>query len=679
MAGFETDKVRNLTLVGHGGSGKTSLGEALLFKAGVTKRLGSVPDGTSLLDYSEESRDKKSSLDSALCHFNYDDLQINLIDTPGVAAFCGPAIASLAASELAVLVVSAASGIQVNTRRMFNRARDFGLGVWIVVNHIDAPNVDLPGLLDQIQETFGAECVPMTLPCDGGKGVVDCFANESGASDFSDVGEAHTGLLEALVGADDDLMEKYLGGELSKEEAESAGANAVAQGACVPVFFTDSVGDVGIGEFLGALRSFCPSPVTGKQRVLVDGDKTTELAASDSGPFVGQVFKITTDPKSHIKYLAIRVLSGSLTPDMTVKSARDTKGTRPGHVLKLHGPEHAELKAGCAGDIIALAKLDFHIGETLYATDEGTVGMPVFPKPMFALAIESKSHGDEDKISAALRRYQDEDICFVSERGMGGELIIRGMGDLQLRTCLNRMAHQNKLEVTTKPPRIPYRETITGSATNIEYTHKKQSGGSGQFGRVIINVLPAGRGEGYEFIDKIFGGAIDQAFRPSVDKGIRTQMADGVMAGYPVVDVKVELIDGKVHPVDSKDIAFQIAGRGAFKDGFMKAKPTLLEPIVEMEVTVPADHVGDIQGDLASRRGRPLGQEVIPGGMAVIKATVPLAEVADYASRLSSMTGGQGSYTMELSHYDPVPGNVQQQVIDQHKKELEEQAAHAHH
>jgi elongation factor G len=250
------------------------------------------------------------------------------------------------------------------------------------------------------------------------------------------------------------------------------------------------------------------------------------------------------------------------------------------------------------------------------------------------------------------------------------------MGDLQLRTCLTRMAHQYKLEVDTKPPRIPYRETITGTASNIEYTHKKQSGGSGQFGRVIINVLPAARGEGYEFVDKIFGGAIDQSYRPSVDKGVRLQMAEGVMAGYPVVDVKVELIDGKTHPVDSKDIAFQIAGRGAFREGFMKAKPTLLEPIVEIEVTVPADNVGDITGDLASRRGRPQGQEVLPGGLTVIKATVPLAEVSDYASRLSSITGGQGSYTMELSHYDPVPGNVQQQIIDQHKKELEEHAAH---
>jgi elongation factor G len=294
---------------------------------------------------------------------------------------------------------------------------------------------------------------------------------------------------------------------------------------------------------------------------------------------------------------------------------------------------------------------------------------------MFSLALESKSRGDEDKIVQALKRISESDPCFVTERGTGGELVIRGMGDSQLRTYLSHMAHHQKLEVDTRPPRIPYCETVTGSASDIEYTHKKQSGGSGQFGRVIINVLPTERGAGYEFVDKIFGGAIDHAFRVSVDKGIRAQMAEGVLAGYPVQDVKVELIDGKTHPVDSKDIAFQIAGRGAFKDGFMKSKPVLLEPIVLIEVTAPADKVGDIQGDLASRRGRPQGQEMLPGGMAIIKAMIPLAEVSDYASRLSGLTAGQGSFSMDESHFEVVPGNIQQQIIDAHKKELSE-AAH---
>ncbi|MEK7710678.1 MAG: elongation factor G [Planctomycetota bacterium] len=670
MALLEPHQYRNIALVGHGGSGKTSLAEALLFKAGVTNRLGKVQDKSSILDYTEESKEKLSSLDSALGYLTHKGLHVNLIDTPGLMAFCGPAIASLAAVECAAVVISASAGIQVNTRRMFERAREYGVGVWIVVNHIDAANIDLSALVGQVQETFGPQCVPFNLPADGGRKVVDCFTNESGEADFSDVSAAHTALIEALVSADDTFMEKYLVGELSKDEVEKIAAKAVAQGECVPIFFTNSLGDVGIEAFLNALPSFCPSPVTGMKRTLVDGEVKTVVEPKQGGPFVGQVFKISTDPKSHIKYLSVRVHSGKLTSDMTVKTVREPKGTRPGHVLRMLGPEHKDIEVGVAGDIIALAKLDFHIGETLFVDQGGMIEMPKTPNPMFSLAVVSKSRGDEDKISMALRRFQEEDPCFISERGTGGELIIRGMGEIQLRSYLTRMNHHYKLEVETKPPRIPYRETIMGTARDIEYTHKKQSGGAGQYGKVVINVLPNERGAGYEFVDKIFGGAIDQAYRSGVDKGVRAQMAEGVLAGFPVVDVKVELTDGKTHPVDSKDIAFQIAGRGAFKDGFMKAKPVLLEPIVHVEVIAPADNVGDITGDLASRRGRPQGQEMLPGGMAAIKAVVPLAEIADYNSRLSSITGGQGSYSMEFSHYEPVPGNLQQQIVDTHKKEV---------
>lgn len=670
MALPELAQIRNIALVGHGGSGKTSLAEAMLFKAGATTRLGKVQDQTSILDYSEESKEKRSSLDSSVAFFGYKGLHVNLIDTPGTMAFTGPAIAALSAAETAIVVISAHAGIQVNTRKLFERARELGLGIWVVINHIDAPNVDLPELLGQVKESFGMQCVPINLPAQGGKAVIDCFANESGASDMEDVGEAHTALIESLVGDDESMMEKYLGGEVSKEDVEKIAAKAIVHGACVPVFFTNSLGDVGISQLLDALQSFAAPPLQGPTRTFVEGDAKTSITPKKDGPFVGHVFKITTDPKSHIKYLAVRVHSGRLTSDMTVKSARDTKGTRPGHVLRFMGADHKEVEAGVAGDIIALAKLDFQIGETLCSDKIGTIEMPKFPQPMFSLAVVSKSRGDEDKIAQALRRFSEEDPCFVYERGTGGELIIRGMGETQLRSYLSRMQKYQKLEVETKPPRIPYRETITGKATDIEYTHKKQSGGSGQYGKVVINVLPNDRGAGYEFVDKIFGGAIDQAYRPSVDKGIRAQMAEGVLAGYPIVDVKVELTDGKTHPVDSKDIAFQIAGRGAFKEGFLKAKPVLLEPIVHVHVIVPAENVGDITGDLASRRGRPQGQEVLPGGMAVIDAVVPLAELSDYNSRLSSITGGQGSYSMEFSHYEPVPGNLQQSIVDAHKKEV---------
>jgi len=675
MANVDPKNIRNIALIGHTGSGKTSLAEALLFKTGVTNRLGSVQDKSSILDHTEEEREKLSSHDSAICHMTHGPLHINLVDTPGMAAFCGPAISGLAACELAVLVVSAGGGIQVNTRKMFQRASEYGLGMWFVINHIDASNLDLPLLVSELQESFGAHCVPINLPSGGGKSVVDCLKNESGSVDFGDVADTHTGLIETIVAADEDLMEKYLGGELSDDELVAAASRAVASGEIIPIFFTDSLHDVGINEFLDAIAAFCPSPVNGKKRLLISGEDQTDIVPDPNGPFLGQVFKISTDTKSHIKYLDIRVLSGTLTSDMHIKSLDEPKGTRPGQILKVQGSDRADTDSGVAGDIITLAKLDFAIGDIVFDKKGGTVAMPSRPDPMYALAIESKSRGDEDKISLALRRFSEEDPCFVLERNSSGEMVVRGVGELQIRTYLGRMAKHQKLEVDTKPPRIPYRETCLGTAKDIEYTHKKQSGGAGQFGRVIINVLPAERGEGYEFVDKIFGGSIDQAFRPSVDKGVRAQMAEGVLAGYPVVDVKVELIDGKTHPVDSKDIAFQIAGRGAFKEGFMKAKPVLLEPIVEIEVMVPAENVGDIQGDLASRRGRPQGQEVLPGNMTVIKAVVPLAEVSDYNSRLSSITGGQGSYHMEFSHYETVPGNIQQQIIDQHKKEVA--AAHS--
>lgn len=669
MAIFPPEQYRNVSLIGHSGCGKTTLAEAMLFKAGVTTRQGSVTDKTSILDYTEESREKLSSLDSAMAYLAHKGCHVNLVDTPGSTSFCGSAIASLAAVELGILVISASAGIQVNTRKMMDRARDYGLGTWIVINQMDAPNVDLPGLLAQVQELFGTKCVPMTLPKDGGKAVVNCLVNETGDADFSSVEEAHTALIETIVAADDALMEKYLGGEVSMDEVRNLAARAVASGAFVPVFFTNARNGVGVEDLLDSLATCCPSPVTGKRRVLVEGEKQTPIEPTQAGPFVGQVFKISTDPKSNIKYLGVRVHSGRLTSDTVIKSVKEPKGTRPGHTLRALGAEHKEVEAGVAGDIVCLAKLDFHVGDTLCSGSPGTIAMPALPRPMFALAVESKARGDEDKISAALRRFQEEDPCFVAERGTGGELVIRGMGDAQLRSYLTRMQKHYKLEVATRPPRIPYRETITGTAKDIEYTHKKQTGGAGQYGKVVINVLPAERGEGYEFVDKIFGGAIDGPFRVSVDKGIRLQCAEGVLAGYPVVDVKVELIDGKTHPVDSKDIAFQIAGRGAFKDGFMKAKPVLLEPIVSLEVTCPADKVGDIQGDLASRRGRPQGQDMLPGNMAVIRALIPLGEVADYASRLSSITGGQGSYSMEESHYEVVPGNVQQQIVDQAKKE----------
>jgi elongation factor G len=678
MAGYSTADIRNIALVGHQSAGKTSLADAILHVTGVTNRLGDVTNQSSHLDFIDEEKTRGCSIDSSLIHVTVDGKMINAIDTPGAPDFMGPGVAALAGVETAVCVVSAAAGIEVNTRRMMERAKNFGLGRMIVINKIDS-NLDLAGLISALQEMFGDECQPMNLPAEKGSKVVDCFINTSGSADVGSVDEAHTTLIERVVEADEQLMEEYLeSGEIDPEKLKPILSRAIAEGTFIPILFTDARNEIGVKELLDVVARYAPSPLEGKQREIVKDEESTPIKPDKGEPLVAQVFKVFSDPKSNIKYSMMRVFSGSMKSDTSIHFNDDRKAHRPGQLHKMQGADHPEIEEAIAGDLVAAAKLDTHIGDMIYAdAQEGKVPLPKFPVPMYALAIEPKSRSDADKVSGALTKFTDEDPCFAADRDpVTHELVIHGTGDLHLRTILSRMEHYFKLEVDTKPPKIPYRETIQGKISDVEYTHKKQSGGAGQFGRVIIGVEANERGAGYEFVDEIFGGAIDQSFRPSVDKGIQAQMKEGVIAGYPVVDVKVRLTDGKTHPVDSKDIAFQIAGREAFKIAFNKCKPVLLEPIVHVEVTVPTDNVGDIQGDLASRRGRPEGQDMLPGGFAVITGRVPLAEMADYHSRLSSITGGQGSYSMELSHYEAVPGNVQQQIIEQSKKEREEAAAH---
>ncbi|MEW6197334.1 MAG: elongation factor G [Planctomycetota bacterium] len=680
MGAHEIEKIRNIALVGHSGAGKTTLGEALLHKVGLTTRLGSVDDGTSVLDFDDEARERKHTVDSSLLYVEHEGHLLNLIDTPGMPDYCGQAIAALVGVETAAVVISAAAGIGVNTRRMFRLAGEYGLARMIVITRIDADNVNLDDVLNSIRETFGTRCHPINLPTGGGKAVVDCLAHDSGDADVLDVASCHTALIDAIVETDDALMEEFMEqGGVAPEKLAPAISKAVASGHVIPVLFTSSRHDLGIRELLDALVRYAPSPVVGKQRVLRVGSgeqaREVPIEPRPDGDFVAQVFKITSDPKSNIKYSVARVHRGTLTSEGQVFGAGERKGQRPGHVLKLRGADHADVPSASAGDIVAFAKLDFKIGDVLFAkAGEGTLPLPKTPTPMYALAVEPKARGDVEKISGALQRFAEEDLCFEYNREQEtGELVMRGLGDLHLTVIQSKMKRQFKLEVDTKAPKIPYRETISSSVKYVEYTHKKQTGGAGQFARVFIDMEPNERGKGYEFIDKIFGGVIDQSFRPSVDKGIRDQIKKGVIAGFPVVDVKVSLVDGKTHPVDSKDIAFQIAGRQVFKKAFVQCKPILLEPVVSMEVTVPADFMGDITRDIAGKRGQILGQDMLPGNQVVIKAQVPLAEVASYASQLKSVTGGQGSYMMELSHYDVVPPNVQQQIIAQHKTKEEEE------
>ncbi|HVP11286.1 MAG TPA: elongation factor G [Phycisphaerae bacterium] len=675
MPTYSTNDIRNIAIVGHSGSGKTSLCEAFLHVTGVTNRLGSVADKTSTLDTDDEEKDRGCSIDSHLLNISHEGRVINMIDTPGAPDFIGPAIASLAAVETAVLVVHAAAGIQVNTRRMSDIAKNFGLARAIVVNRIDAENIDLDGLLTALRETFGPEVTPVNLPAGGGKSVVDCIAQDKGDCDFSSVADTHTQIVERVAEVDDSLMNKYFEqGTLSLDDIHQNFVKAMIAGKLVPLLFTNARASVGAKELLSFIATCCPSPAEGKQRKLRVGDQEKPIDGKYS--FCGQVFKIAVDPKSNIKYSFIRALSGMAKPDGNLVLTGEKKGARPGHLLKFQGNEHKDIDEGVAGDIFAVAKMDFHIGDTVFGeSGEGKVAMPRFPTPMFALALEPKARGDETKIGDSVKRFTDTDPCFRSfQDPQTKELVISGVGDMHLRTILARMLRYFKLEVNTKPPKIPYRETITVPADG-HYRHKKQTGGAGQFGEVFLKVFPLERGTDppLEWSWDIFGGTIPGQFESAIKKGVTELMGEGALAGFPIQDVKVSIIDGKHHPVDSKEVAFKIAGKQAFKDAILKAKPVLLEPIVNIEVTVPSENVGDITGDLAQRRGRPSGQDMLPGGLAVIKAQVPLSKVADYHSRLSSISGGKGSYAMEFSHYETVPSNEVQAIIAQYKPKKEEE------
>ena len=671
--------IRNLVLLGHGGAGKTTLAEAMLHAAKVTGRFGSVDQGTSHFDHSDIEKERKHSVDPGLGHLEHAGKLINIIDAPGYPDFIGGAICALGGADVAAIVVSATAGIEVNTRRMFKAAKDADLPVALVINKIDGENIDLAALMGQLTETFGAACKAMNLPADGGKSVIDCFTNDSGAADFSDVADAHTQLNENIIEADEELMEAYLGGEeIPPAKLSAAFSEAMEKGAVVPILFTAAREEVGVTELMDAVAKYFPAPTDARGAPVKNGEdedaEPVELTADPSKPFVGQAFKITSDP--FVGKLAwVRILQGTMTSDTTYQLRDEKKSSKIGHLFKIQGKETDEVSAALAGDIVALAKVEeIRCGDVLHS-EAGAMfrAVPPSPTPMYSLAVTPKSRGDEQKISEALSKLADEDPTFQTTRdAQTNETVISGIGDLHLRIMLTKMKNRFDLDVETKPPKIPYRETITGKAEG-HHRHKKQTGGAGQFGEVYLRVEPLESGEGFDYVNALFGESIPRQYLPAIEKGIRDVLQAGAVAGYPMQDIRVAVYDGKHHPVDSKEVAFRTAGKWAFIDAIEKAKPVILEPIVDMEITVPANHMGDIASDLSGRRGRILGQDMLPGNMCCIKAQAPLAEVMQYNSQLRSVTGGQGSYAMEFSHYEPVPGNVQQQIVAAAAKAKEEE------
>ena len=680
MPNYTTADIRNILITGHGASGKTTLVDSLLFASKTTTRRGNTADGSSFSDFEKEEKDHKHSIYSSILHADHDGKRINLIDTPGSPDLIGAALACLPAVETVVVVINAQNGIEVVTRRMMEAALDRNLCRAIVINKIDLPEIKLEALVTQIQETFGHECLPINLPSQKGKAVVECLLNREGKSDISDVGAAHTAILDQIVELDENLMEKYLGGEEPNYEALHAPfEKAMDEGHVVPILFTDAKNNVGIEELLDAIARHFPSPEEGNPRPFLTGEganeRSFEYHNDASKPLLAHVFKVTTDP--FVGKLAIfRVHQGKAAGNSQVFIGHNKKPIKLGHVSFLQGKEHKEADVIIAGDIGAVAKIEeIHPNDVLHddhALDKVHLKPLTFPTPMFGLAVLPQTRGDDQKISGVLTKLAEEDPTFKwhTDR-QTHEMVINGLGELHLRLVLEKLKNRG-LHVETKPPKIAYRETILNTAEG-HHRHKKQSGGAGQFGEVFLRIEPLGRGQGFEFVNEVFGGTIPGQFIPAVEKGVRELLDQGVIAGYPLQDVRVIVYDGKHHPVDSKEVAFKTAGKYAFKDAILKARPVLLEPIVDMEVTAPESQMGTITGDLSGKRGRIQGTDILPGGMAQVKAQAPLSEVMQYQSQLKSVTGGQGSFVMELSHYEPVPPQVQQQIVSQYKPKAEEE------
>jgi len=677
MPSYATEAIRNIALVGHGGAGKTALVEALLAAAGVIPTPGAVEKGTTACDFDPREKAHQHSLHSALVHFDHRGAHLNLIDTPGYPDFLGRALAVLPAVETAAVVVNAQRGVELVTQRMMTWAGERELDRLVIVNQIDAEGVDLRACLEQIQAQFGQECLPLNLPAAGGAQVVDCYFQPGAqATDFSSIEQAHTEIVDQVVEVDEALMELYLeqGEELSAEQLHDPFERAMRDGHLVPVCFVSARTGAGVRELLEVLARLMPNPTEGNPPQFLRGDgDTAQLVAFTPDPaahVLAHVFKVSIDP--FVGRLGVfRIHQGTVTRDSQLFIGDARKPFKVGHLLKLHGKDSSEIDAGIPGDICAVGKIDeIHFDAVLHDShDEDHIHLRSldFPAPMQGLAVTAKSRGDEQKISDALHKLQAEDPSMRVEHDHAlNQTVIRGLGELHLRVLLEDLKERYHVEVDTQPPRIAYRETISKAADG-HHRHKKQTGGAGQFGEVYLKVEPLARGAGFEFVDEVVGGVIPRQFIPAVEKGVRQALEEGVIAGYALQDLRVRVHDGKHHPVDSKEVAFVSAGRKAFIDAVMKAKPVVLEPIVRLVVNAPAERIGDITGDLSGRRARINDSTVLASGMASISAQVPMSELDGYQAQLTSMTGGAGSFSVELSHYDPVPARTQAELTAAHR------------
>ena len=688
--------IRNLAICGHGNAGKTSLVDQLLVLSGAVTSKPSVDAGTSICDFDEEERHHKHSVEASVVHFDHAGKRINVIDTPGYPDLVGQMIGSLRAVETALIAVDAHAGIKVNTRRAWSEAGKAGCGRIIVLTKLDTDNIDLVGLVDTIKEVFGSGCALLNVPLglgDSLHGVASTLEVPGDVKDAAiDPQSIHESLIESIIEVDEAVMERYFEGEMpSAAELTKLMVQAIAAGTLTPIVCVSTKKEVGLKELMDLLANGALPPDALTRQGTKDGDTVT-LKPDPSAPLTAQVFKTRIDPFVH-RLSFIRVFSGILHKDATIEVAGARRGFKIGPLLSVQGEHTEPIEEAGPGEIVAIAKCeDLHTGSSI-----GEVQLPPlkFPTPMVGLAVTPKTRGDEAKLSGALHKITEEDpTIHIEHDAETKEMVLTGMSDLHLMLIRERLKRRDHVEVEAKEPKIPYRETIQTNADG-SYRHKKQSGGSGQFAEVHVRMYPFPEGTVLEefatkdrfphfkshhyqesshfvWIDSVVGGTIPGNFMPAIEKGFHERIKQGVIAGYPIQNVCVEVHFGKDHPVDSNETAFKIAASRVLAEVFKQAKPGLLEPVVNMHITVPADNVGDISSDLSGRRGQMVGMDTVGGGMTTIEAKVPLAEVSTYARTLSSMTGGQGSFSMEFSHYDVVPGNVQQEIISKAKLKEDE-------
>ncbi|MFP4176771.1 MAG: elongation factor G [Candidatus Brocadiia bacterium] len=686
MAKRAVENIRNIAVVGHGSSGKTTFVDHALHAAGAVERAGSVDEGNSLSDYTEEEREHKFSIQTTAFKFDYDNVTFNLIDTPGYLDFTGSALVSLPAAETALIAVDAAEGVRLNTRRMWEYAEDQEMSRILLLTHLDADNIQFENLLDNIRDSLGRQCVPVFLPVGTGEACSDVVnvltAQEAPDGVIGDFDALHDELRESIIECDDELMEAYLEGEeVGQEQLEDTFKQAILDGTIIPILCCVAQKEIGLEETLDFLAACSPSPVEGPTRTAdvgetevienEDGEEevvepdTAQITPDPDSPFCAKVFKSVTDP--HVgKRVYFRIYSGTLEPGDNIQVARTGTNESPSQIYSVFGEKQQELERAIPGDLVCVTKVeDMKLGDTIRDPEEDWILPDIeLPTPMMSLAIEPVSRDDEQKIQTALRRLCEEDPTFDMYRDeQSGEQVITGMSNLHLDVILSELEDNYGVACETHSPSIPYRETITAKAEG-QYRHKKQSGGRGQYGEVYLRIAPNERGEGFEFIDAIKGGVIPQQYIPAVEKGIKETMDEGLLAGHPIVDLKVEVYYGSYHDVDSSEAAFKIAGSRAFRNAFEDAKPTLLEPIVEVDVTVPSEYVGDVTANLSGHRGQIQGMDQ-EGQMQTLTAMIPQAEIRRYAAELQSMTGGEGTFTMDFSHYEPVPSHLQEQIIEQ--------------